>query len=413
MSNTTSKFLPPFAPQQTVPTTTAKLSLEYFPPEVLALVLHQIPDFDSLKSLVFSSPKFYYVYCRVRQEVLSSLLKRQYGDLLDIADGITAVRSKGLWLNFHEEEAIALLDAWRRKEEIQDYAKNAPRPRWIQLEPTQWHQKILPLDLSDTEKPRFMRGLCRLQIFFNIFGIREQCWFDKSPALEEENDWHLHTDYENHTLFWDIMFPWECEELGCVWSYLTDKYKPISKEIATDLRNLVPNIECHLHWQSMSEEERPKRNTFVDVECYEAEYDGYFEILMSVGLGFLYRVLNADRLLRRNLVIANSAFYSEDIAIPQWCSCWVNKRPRIPLNQHDILEFEQLWSTLPSHEQPNIGWKVSWLVSHTPRRRLYWSFKENRERCKDWDWGYALWDEERLEGWGEDWKATLFEPSAE
>jgi hypothetical protein len=379
----------------------------------------------------------------VRQEILSSLLKRQYGDLLDIADGITAVRSKGLWLNFHEEEAIALLDAWRRKVEIrklgltpsiqldeprsleeiiqifhlyrmldfflEDYAKSAPRPGWIQLEPTQWHQKILPLDLSDTEKRRFIRGLCRLQIFFNIFGLREQCWFDESPALEEENDWHLHTDYENNTLFWDIMLPWECEELGCVWSYLKDKYKPISKEIATDLRNLVHNIECHLHWSSMSEEERPKRNHFIDVESYETQYDRYFEILMSVGLGFLYRVLNADRLLRRNLVIANSAHYAEDIGIPRCCSNWIMERPRIPLNQHDIPEFEQLWSTLPSHEQPNIGWKVAWLVPHTPRRRFYWSFNEGRERCKDWEWGYALWDEERLERWGEAWKAALFE----
>lgn len=376
----------------------------------------------------------------MRQRVLCSVLKTQYGDIIDLADAITAVRSKGLWLKHHQEEAIFVLDAWRRKAEIrelgltpslrldepsspeetikifhlyrvlhfflEDYAKNVPRPEWIQH--TQWRLKVLPLDLSDTEKCRFMRGLCRLHIFFNIFGSPEKSV--DGTDLTEDNNWFHDTDQKNNYLFWDEMLPWECEELGCVWSYLLAKYKAISIEISTALRNLASTTPCFSFSDITPVEERPPSKSYnIEIVQNLEHFDQYFDILISLGPEFLYRALNADYLLRRNMILVNTVYGYMETDISLDANFWSKRRMSYSQNQHDILDFEQLWSTLPPHEQPNIGWKVAWLVSHTPRRRLHWSFNRNRKLCKDWEWGYAIWDKERLEGWREHWKAPLFE----
>ena len=62
--------------------------------------------------------------------------------------------------------------------------------------------------------------------------------------------------------------------------------------------------------------------------------------------------------------------------------------------------------TLPAVEQPNLGWKRAWLLRNiTEREELEDVLFYNRSGEKDWDWGYAIWDAERLE----DWKAPLLE----
>jgi hypothetical protein len=46
-------------------------------------------------------------------------------------------------------------------------------------------------------------------------------------------------DPDDYDLFYDTMPPWECEELGCVWSYLMAKYKVLWTKISTEFRNLA------------------------------------------------------------------------------------------------------------------------------------------------------------------------------
>lgn len=105
------------------------------------------------------------------------------------------------------ENVISLLDNWRRRDEVrelsqssldriyqpngleeiikllhfhkmlcyflEDYSTNAPRPPWIQ--PIQWENECLLLRLSLSEKRRFLRAMCRLQIMKNVFGDSVYC----------------------------------------------------------------------------------------------------------------------------------------------------------------------------------------------------------------------------------------------
>lgn len=96
----------------------ANPTLEGLPTELLFLILLEIPDLASLKSIVLSSPVFHQAYLAVRREALCRIIKNQWGMLL--GDAVAATRSRGLFFDSRKHEAIALLDTWRRKEEISE-----------------------------------------------------------------------------------------------------------------------------------------------------------------------------------------------------------------------------------------------------------------------------------------------------
>jgi hypothetical protein len=408
-------------------------TLEGLPTELIIHILFYIPDQASLKSIVSSSPVFHQAYIAVRQPLLCSILKTQYGSLLDLSEVITAVRSEGLSFHSHKEDAISLLDTWRRRNEItelslaksnqkndfdgleetikvfrlyqelnyflEDYAQNAPRPTWI--EPTQWQKEKLPILLSVIEKRRFLRALCRLQIFANIFGVPEMD-LDLSSKDEywmEEADWE--NENEAYSLFYGTIPPWEYEEMGCVWSYLMTKYNPISKEISDDLRKLVSDTGCFLFWQILPEDQRPPIGCHMEIVKELDHFNRYFDTLASIGPRFLYRVLHAERLLRRNIVMANARDPFELPFIGIGIISWDYRFPFIyPADRHEAPNFQLLWSTLPEIEQPNLGWKKAWLLSTiTDQQELEDVLFYERRSEEDWDWGYAIWDSERLEEW--------------
>lgn len=415
-------------------------TLEGLPTELIVLILFYIRDQASLKSIVFSSPVFHQAYLAVRQPVLCSILKTQYDALLDLPEAITAVRSEGLSFHSHKEEAICLLDTWRRQKEIgwidsiksdqsgdlqtleetvkvfrlyqelnyflEDYTQNAPRPTWI--EPTQWREEKLPLALSLIEKRRFLRALCRLQIFANIFGAPER----DLDLLSKDEYWNdvsdMETENEAYSLFYGTIPPWEYEEMGCVWSYLMTKYNPISKEISDDLRKLVSDTGCFLFWQILPEDQRPPIGCHMETVKELDYFNGYFDVLASIGPRFLYRVLHAERLLRRNTVMTNARYLSNSIFIGSGLGLsWDYRLPLIyPADRHEAPNFQVLWKTLPEIEQPNYGWKKAWLPSMITEQQELEDvlFYEHRSE-EDWDWGYAIWDRERIE----EWKAPILD----
>lgn len=158
--------------------------------------MFHISDQYTLRSVVLASPVCHKAYLMVRPDLLYCILKKQYDEQL-LPEAIAAIRSKGLDMENNAEKAIALLDIRRRAQEIggrasepasldeiiellhfhqeihfflEDYSQNAPRPAWI--DPAQW-PTFLPLNLSNSEKRRFLRALCRLQTHAYIFGTRE------------------------------------------------------------------------------------------------------------------------------------------------------------------------------------------------------------------------------------------------
>lgn len=63
----------------------------------------------------------YQAYRRARSEILQNLLYEEYNGLVNVADAVTAIRSRGLHdhMPSNREKIISLLDVRRRSDEIQ------------------------------------------------------------------------------------------------------------------------------------------------------------------------------------------------------------------------------------------------------------------------------------------------------
>lgn len=115
---------------------------------------------------MLSSPTIHQAYLSVRQQVLSCILQTQHGELF--GEAIAVVRSHGLFFENRKEEAIALLDTWRRREEISELASAAPR----------------------TDKPNIMDevlALCRLE--------KELLFFLKDYTINLSRPWWIKPDH--------------------------------------------------------------------------------------------------------------------------------------------------------------------------------------------------------------------------
>lgn len=387
----------------------------------------------------------------MRNELLECLVKRQYSGFLDLVEALTAVRSKSVHFSLQMKNAIVLLDNWRRRNEIrrlsqsssnqldepngleeiikllhfhkmlcfylEDFSINAPRPPWIQ--PMQWENKYLPLQLSCSEKRRLLRAMCRFQILKNIFGDPVHCFRHESCdscgrrqvwQLGETNElgtlkrahgaWFIHE--KAYQLFYGTIPPWEHEEMGNVFSYLITKVKAISKEVTDDLQHLSKSTPCEFFWDILPIEQRPPSGCEIESERDLVHFHQHCEGLAGLGPEFLYRVLHMDRLERRNTVCINArGFWPGPFIGLRTGLSWDHKFPFIdPADRYESQNFGQLWSTLSPLEQPTMGWKKSWLLPHNGEDILEDSMDFNRESETDWEWCYALWDERRLKEWG-------------
>ena len=380
----------------------------------------------------------------MRHALLGKVVRHQYHGFLDLAEALTAVRSKDMHFGDQRENVISLLDTWRRRDEIrelsqtllsradrhssleevigllhfykilrfflEDFSNNAPRTPWIQ--PAQWESEYLPLQLSLSEKRRFLRATCRLQILKNIFGDPAYlvgAW--NTPDDRDKIEWRLRdqgepwaVDEEAYRLFYGPMALWEHEEMGCVLRYFMTKFNAITEEIADNLRKLSKNTPCKYFWEILPKEQKLPQGCEIGVELDLDNFHQYHKGLGGLGPEFLYRVLHMDPLSRRDTVCMNTRAYwsgpfigleiglSQDIYFP--CID--------PADRHEAPDFEQFWFTLSPLEQPTVGWKKAWLMPHS-REDILEDFLNPDRTETDWEWCYAIWDEKRLN----EWKAPL------
>ncbi|KAI9932370.1 hypothetical protein ASPWEDRAFT_27365 [Aspergillus wentii DTO 134E9] len=432
----------------------AEPTLDGLPTELKILILFQVGNVDTLKSLVFASPGYHQAYLVVRHELLACLVKRQYGGFLDMAEALTAIRSKDIYFGLQTGNAICLLDSWRRRDEIrshaspnlidepngleeviqllhfhrmlcfflEDYSINAPRPPWI--EPAQWESEFLPLDLSPCEKGRFLRAMCRFQLVKNLFGDPVYCEdYGTCDSCAKRNTWQLgeigelkgtesirptwQIREQAYRLFYGTIPPWEHEEMGGVFNYLMAKIETIYKEIAHDLRQLSKSTPCEFFWDILPKEQRPPSVSEIESERDLVHFPQHFDGLAGLGPEFVYRTLRKDRLSRRNILCLNiRGFWAGPFVGLKIGISWDEKFPFTdPADQHEMPNFEQFWSTLSPLERPTLGWKKAWLLPHNEHDMLEDCMNFERKTETDWEWGYALWDDRRLM----EWKAPLLE----
>jgi hypothetical protein len=244
------------------------MALETLPTELRMLILQQLPDIQSLKSLVHASPIYYSTYAVAKKTLLHEILQRQYG-LVDLAEPIAAIRSQGLHADVpaNKDEIVSLLDRRRRHDELSrsenapadleeclqlsylyrqleyllhTYCTQASCPQGITQE--KWDQSR-PITPSKTEKARILRALCRLQTYCNIFGARE--WDESQqesqsstrPGLSKRRSSTWYRNFQLHEM-WSLIFgtmaPWEVEEFGCLWLFIQQQYSNIFSEIAQE-----------------------------------------------------------------------------------------------------------------------------------------------------------------------------------
>lgn len=401
---------------------------------------------------MLASPEYHQAYLAVRHEVLECIVKRQYTEPFDLTEALTAVRSKGLYFGYQTENAISLLDNWRRTSDVRgpsqtssnyldkpggleevikllhfhkvlcffldDYSINALRPPWIQ--PMQWKNECLPLQLSFSEKCRFVRAICRFQIVKNIFGDPVHCFGrtrwkywrlgetdELKDIARERGTWFLAEIA--YRLFYGAMPPWEHEEMGGIFSYFISKINTVYKEIAHDLRLLSKNTPCEFFWDILPVEQRPPSGCEIETEHDLVHFPQHFKGLVGLGPEFLYHILHKDRVSRRNTLCENArAFWSGPFIGLKIGLSWDHKFPFTdPADRHESSNFEHFWSILSHLDQPTLGWKKAWLLPHNQEDILEDSMDLDREPEKDWEWGYALWDDRRLE----EWKAPLLKES--
>lgn len=100
--------------------------------------------------------------------------------------------------------------------------------------------------------------------------------------------------------------PWEYKEMGCAYAYLMAKCENIAREISDDLRELMNNTGCQFFWQIQPEDQRVPFGCEMEVISNLDIFPQHFNIYTAVGPGFLYRVLHADRLRWRNMIMVNT-----------------------------------------------------------------------------------------------------------
>ncbi|KAJ5509992.1 hypothetical protein N7453_002095 [Penicillium expansum] len=435
----------------------AKPTLEGLPTELLILILLEIPDLPSLKSIVLSSPIVHQAYLTVRHKALCRIVKDLWG--VHLGDAVAATRSRGLLFSSRKHEAIALLDTWRRKEEInklgltssnridepssieeilhlfylhkvfnffmEDYAKNLPRPYskniwlppWMQELNLQWdipwETSVIPIDLSHTEKHRLLRALCRLQSYANIFGDPEcrdrEATVSNNWEFKKESGSSRPADEEAWRVFFGTIPPWEYHEMACVWTYFTMIFDPIYEEVATGLKELVAkhmskDDSMYQFFDWLPEEVRPPMGGMETLRSLDSLPDRS-KSLASMGPEFIYRLLHGTPLVRRDMVKLN-AIEDTITSFPPSKLWQENKLPFLyPADRHAVQNYEQLWSTLPSFEKPNLGWRRMHLLPETPEQTFEAAIDVEDADEALWSWGIAIFDDERLKAW----KAPLVE----
>ncbi|GFF44548.1 hypothetical protein IFM58399_07318 [Aspergillus lentulus] len=422
-------------------------TFEGLPVELQISILFNIDGLDSLRSLVCASPTYHRAYQLVRQELLYVLLQSSYDGLVDMADAIAAVRSRGLYAikTSNRAEIIALLDSRRRSEEIRrlglstwpfpdepadieeiiqllhlhrvahflldDYTRTATRPAWIDLE--KWKDEILPLTLSRMEQRRFLRAFYRMQIYGNIFGhIAIPLGADN---VEEENDWFADdrgrtptfTDEETWRLFFGPIAPWEVEEFSCFWQHCYNRWEEPYLEISKTLAAYA--ADGVIWFSDLPPEERPPLNRLgLDVDHMHIHQAEQRETLAQMVPTLLVKILREpDFRTRRDLLLANTVILSHSF-VDYWPKPNWEEPGALPLLYPadrfnfgtDFNGLKAYLETLPPHERPNVAWARRWLDARLEYPQVFEDMYSYGPYGSCWKWGYAIWDEERLNEWG-------------
>lgn len=129
--------------------------------------------------------------------------------------------------------------------------------------------------------------------------------------------------------------------------------------------------------------------------------------MASIGPRLLYKVLNGTYRERRDLIVTNLRNVPSpilfDLILPEFVYPLIYPADE----KYDPDDLESALPKLPPLEQPNLAWSRYWWGGVLASREYFMDmplcFGCNKSR---WDWGYAIWDTEKLL----EWQAPLERP---
>lgn len=192
----------------------------------------------------------------------------------------------------------------------------------------------------------------------------------------------------------------------CFWRHCYQRweepYLEISKSVAA---YAAPGV---IFFSDLPPEERPPLNRLkLDLDHMHIHQDDHREILAYMVPTFLVKILREqDFRTRRDLLLANIVIHNHSF-VEYWPEPSGDDGALPLLYPADRFDFgtdvsglKAYLETLPPHEQPNIAWTQRWLDAERDFPQVFEDMYSYAPYSGCWDWGYAIWDDERLIEWG-------------
>ncbi|PMD44598.1 hypothetical protein L207DRAFT_284315 [Hyaloscypha variabilis F] len=356
--------------------------ISHLPHELLILILSHISSLSTLTALTHSIPAFHRAFHssppQTRNLILRSIIEQEVSpSLLVEIECVFRARGvrRGTWW-FGEVRELCGRVEWLTKE----FCRDALRP----VGGGGGVERGEMGKISEMEKHRIQRALYRFETFVALFGEKEF-----RPSYRRE---FRHQEMAGLYFGTGGIKAWEVEELACVRDWMFRVYGGVLRETRgsiweMDLETERDELRCFM-LEGRELEERAERQVMNRGEDWEKEQR---EVLLMLGLPFLARILKAKSVeekfaLLEPYLIVNFAdapdFLTEAL-----------KAPGVPVHGHRRrrVEFEG-----DVENGPNLAWVLS-KKNRDPEERERW-FEDLAESWREW--GYCLWDEKRLKGWG-------------
>lgn len=244
----------------------ASRSLDGLPPELLTLILVQIPSARDLHSLIRASAQCYRIFVLSKKRVLSSLvhhvflpdvLREAYhvvkASCFDARGGqmeqvVQFMETFDDDLPWDTPEAliplsmsIQILQLHRSLDYfVQDFARRSIPALQncalaLDLEPSQDPQTSPDLEgkrviLSSVEEGRLSRAFCRFELYGHLFFTEAE---DQKGDIHTNTVSHL-TAEEQANIFFSRLAPWRIEEIACVRDYLVGRLDDLFNRVEDD-----------------------------------------------------------------------------------------------------------------------------------------------------------------------------------
>jgi hypothetical protein len=431
--------------------------LENVPAELKIRIMLFLPDVASLRSLISASPSYHATYAAgARQRILNHLVIQQLDHRLYV-DAVSAVRSKDFYLHGKRDpsEVVAFLDEYSRARKsphsssiIADWLLENEKCRNFEevialcllhtkvsriiddyiYSTSPWQKNSAPL--SELERIRLYRAICRYQIYCNLFGTGQKMNETPPPV----DDWGFDTSACER--FLPSFLPWEVQEIACICEYLSTRWASLLREssiIVPEEPKRVEDVPIDNGWDGIFAHIRSlplsckgivliAHEIFLyiclseDVGLPIAEHDDWIYArchyyLTHLGPDFLAETLPKGIFSRRLSIMKLSCntFSACRFTAMHRCFC----RPRLPTvmvgpanpSQKEGIYAE--WSRIPADEQPSAGWMWFSHKYNIPSGGIgpeEWFADESNMHAigaeNELSWGYPFWDIERLSEWG-------------